>query len=91
MDMAGGPPFAPPREGLRAQGVTGQGIRYHIFDSRIERAPEERERLERNLAAILDDAARRRFWERQDGEAAPGAEAQLHPVQGPDRNDIKNN
>ena len=54
-------PFEPPWEDLRREGTARNGAKVYIFDSCVVRDPEERAAIDREVAAVLMRAERRRF------------------------------
>lgn len=63
-------PFEPPKEDLRKVVVTASGARCYIYDTCVVTDPEERKKIERNIANIIIERDRREFLKRQEEQRA---------------------
>ena len=61
-------PFKPPKEDLRMEGTTANGVKFYIYDTCVERDPEKRAEIDRQVAEIIVDAERRRFMAQEEAE-----------------------
>lgn len=59
-------PFEPPWEDLRMTVVSSNGIKCHIFDTCVVTDPEERAKIDQNIANIIIAHDRRKFLEELD-------------------------
>lgn len=56
-------PFEPPWDDLKMELTASNGAKVYIFDSCVERDPEKRAAIDRQVAEVLIRAERRKFMQ----------------------------
>lgn len=63
-------PFEPPWDDLKMAMTAENGIKCYIFDSCVERDPEKRAAIDRDVGELLARAERKKFLDQLDGATA---------------------